>query len=186
MIQSISKLILECLGWSIVGKLPEDKKYIVIIGPHTSNWDFVLGMIVRNVLGVKIRFLAKHQLFYPPYGWLFRWLGGSPVYRNKNNNLVDQVVAMYQESDEFVLGIAPEGTRSEIKRWKSGFYHIATKANIPIEMIGFDFKNREIKIRAPLMPTGDVDIDFPIILDYFRNIEGRHPKKIPFHQPINK
>lgn len=186
MIQSVNKFILKILGWKIVGQLPEDKKYIVIIGPHTSNWDFMLGMVVRSSLGANIRFLAKHQLFYAPYGWFFRQLGGSPVYRHKDNNLVDQVVNMYQTNDEFILGIAPEGTRSEIKRWKSGFYHIACKANVPIVMIGFDFKSREIRIREPLAPISDVDKDFPVILDYFRGIDGCHPKNIPYHQPIEK
>jgi 1-acyl-sn-glycerol-3-phosphate acyltransferase len=100
--------------------------------------------------------------------------------------LVDQVVKMYQTNDEFILGIAPEGTRSEIGRWKSGFYHIACKANIPIVMIGFDFKMRRIRIRESLTPAGDIDIDFPIILDYFRGIDGCHSKKIPYHQPIKK
>lgn len=186
MIQSFSNFILKMLGWKIVGQLPQDKKYIVIIGPHTSNWDFILGMVVRSALGANVRFLAKHQLFYAPYGWFFRWLGGSPVYRHKDNNLVDQVVDMYKQHDEFVIGIAPEGTRSEIKRWKSGFYHIAAKANVAIEMIGFDFKSKTIVIREPLMPSGDVDADFPIILDFFRGIDGRHPKLIPYHVPVEK
>ncbi|WP_435275306.1 lysophospholipid acyltransferase family protein [Psychrobium sp. nBUS_13] len=186
MFQSVSKFILCVLGWKMVGQLPNEKKFIIIIGPHTSNWDFILGMVVRGAMGANVRFLAKHQLFNAPYGWFFRWLGGSPVYRHKDNNLVDQVVAMYENHDEFILGIAPEGTRSEIKRWKSGFYHIACKANVPIEMIGFDFKSKEVRFREPFMPTGNIDVDFPVILDYFRSIDGRHPKNIPHHLPAEK
>lgn len=186
MFQSVSKFILRVLGWKMVGQLPNEKKFIIIIGPHTSNWDFILGMVVRGAMGANVRFLAKHQLFNAPYGWFFRWLGGSPVYRHKDNNLVDQVVEMYENHDEFILGIAPEGTRSEIKRWKSGFYHIACKANVPIEMIGFDFKSKEVRFREPFMPTGDIDVDFPVILDYFRSIDGRHPKNIPHHLPAEK
>ncbi len=186
MFQSVSKFILRVLGWKMVGQLPNEKKFIIIIGPHTSNWDFILGMVVRGAMGANVRFLAKHQLFNAPYGWFFRWLGGSPVYRHKDNNLVDQVVSMYENHDEFILGIAPEGTRSEIKRWKSGFYHIACKANVPIEMIGFDFKSKEVRFREPFRPTGDIDVDFPVILDYFRSIDGRHPKNIPHHLPAEK
>lgn len=186
MFQSVSKFVLKLLGWKMVGQLPDIKKYIVIIGPHTSNWDFVLGMVVRGALGVQVRFLAKHQLFYAPYGWFFRWLGGSPVYRHKDNNLVDQVVDMYNEHDNFIIGIAPEGTRSEIKRWKTGFYHIAHKANVPIEMVGFDFKRKELIFREPFQPTGDIDSDFPVILDFFRGINGCHPKKIPYHEAGKK
>lgn len=186
MFQSVSKFILRVLGWKMVGQLPNEKKFIIIIGPHTSNWDFILGMVVRGAMAANVRFLAKHQLFNAPYGWFFRWLGGSPVYRHKDNNLVDQVVAMYENHDEFILGIAPEGTRSEIKRWKSGFYHIACKANVPIEMVGFDFKSKEVRFREPFMPTGDIDVDFPVILDYFRSIDGCHPKNIPHHLPAEK
>lgn len=184
--QLISDFIFKKLGWNIVGQLPDERKYIIIIGPHTSNWDFILGILVRSTLSANVRFLGKHQLFNPPYGWFFRWLGGHPVYRHKDNNLVDQVVEMYNQHDEFVIGLAPEGTRHEIKRWKSGFYHIATKANVVISMIGFDFKSKTIVIREPLIPCGNIDTDFPIILDFFRDIKGRHSKVIPYHVPLNK
>jgi len=183
MIKSVSKLILKLLGWKLLGELPAAKKYIIIIGPHTSNWDFFLGILLRSALAANVKFLGKHQLFRFPFGGLFRAMGGMPVVRSKDNNLVDQVVAMYQNNQEFVIGLAPEGTRRPIERWRSGFYHIACKANIDIVMIGFDFKTREVRIRQPFTPTNDVDVDLPIILDYFRGIDGCHAKMIPHHQP---
>ncbi len=186
MIQHLSAKLLNKLGWKIVGQLPDANKYIIIIGPHTSNWDFMLGILVRTSLGVKVRFLAKHQLFRFPFGWFFRAIGGMAVIRDKDNNLVDQVVAMYDAHEQFIIGLAPEGTRRTINRWRSGFYHIACKAKIDIVMIGFDFKSREIRIREPFTPADNVDQDFPIILDYFRKIDGCHPKSIPFHRPVAK
>jgi len=184
MIQYLSSRLLGLLGWEMVGNLPQANKYIIIVGPHTSNWDFFLGMLVRTSLGAKVRFLAKHQLFRFPFGWFFRAIGGMPVIRSKENNLVDQVVAMYNDHQHFIIGLAPEGTRHTINRWRTGFYHIACEAQIDIVMIGFDFKHREIRIRESFTPISDVDRDFPLILDYFRQIDGRHPKSIPFHRPL--
>lgn len=186
MIQYLSAKLLNKLGWQLVGQLPDANKYIIIIGPHTSNWDFMLGILVRTSLGVKVRFLAKHQLFRFPFGWFFRAIGGMAVIRSKDNNLVDQVVKMYDDHDEFIIGLAPEGTRRTINRWRTGFYHIACKAEVDIVMIGFDFNDRQIQIREPFTPTVDVDTDLPVILDYFRTVKGRHHKSIPFHQPIAK
>jgi len=183
MIQYLSNKILQKFGWELVGDLPDSDQYIIIVGPHTSNWDFFLGILVRSALGVKVRFLGKHQLFRFPIGWLFRALGGMPVFRNRDNNLVDQVVEMYHNHPAFILGLAPEGTRRTINRWRTGFYHIACKAEVDIVMIGFDFQSREIRIRESFTPNGDVDKDFPIILDFFRDIDGCYPKPIPFHRP---
>jgi len=183
MIQYLSCKILEKLSWKMIGEIPTDNQYIIIVGPHTSNWDFMLGILVRSALGIRVRFLGKHQLFRFPFGWFFRLLGGMPVFRSTDNNLVDQVVAMYDNHPNFILGLAPEGTRRTINRWHTGFYHIACRAEVDIVMMGFDFKSREIRIREPFTPTDNVDNDFPVILDFFRNIDGCYPKPIPFHRP---
>lgn len=186
MIQYIGLKLFKRLGWKIEGTLPEMSKYIIIVGPHTSNWDFMLGILVRTSLGVKVRFLAKHQLFRFPFAWFFKLIGGMPVERSKENNLVDQVVNMYDSHDQLIIGLAPEGTRRTINRWRSGFYHIACKAKIDIVMIGFDFKHKTVRVREPFTPSNNVDTDFPIILNYFRKIDGCHPKPIPFHRPLAK
>ncbi|NRA82372.1 MAG: 1-acyl-sn-glycerol-3-phosphate acyltransferase [Gammaproteobacteria bacterium] len=182
----VSQLILRCFGWEIVGQLPNLNKYIIIVGPHTSNWDFVIGILVRSALAADIRFLGKHQLFNFPFGWFFRAIGGVPVYRNKDNALVEQVVTMFNSRERFVIGLAPEGTRRNITRWRSGFYHIAHHAKIDIVMVGIDFSAKEIILNAPMTPCGDIDQDFPIILDYFRTVTGRFAKEIPAHQPVTK
>lgn len=179
----MGRFILRVLGWKIVGELPQDKKYIVIVAPHTSNWDFVIGLCARFAIGVKINFLAKNQLFFFPLGTLLRAVGGSPVDRSKQGNTVDQVVELYRQRDELKLAITPEGTRSPVARWKEGFYHIARQAGVSIVMIGFDYSTKEIRIRDPFWPCGDINKDFPQFLAYFRTIKGFYPKEIPEYYP---
>lgn len=171
--------LLKILGWQIEGLLPELKKYIVIVAPHTSNWDFIIGVLARGALNTRIHFLGKHQLFIPPWGWFFRAIGGSPVDRRKNNNLVDSAVQLFESKPDYKLALAPEGTRSPVKRWKCGFYHIANKAGVPIVPVGLDFSRRTVVIHTPLQPSGDIATDMHDILSFYRTIKGRHPKVIP-------
>ncbi|RYV03672.1 acyltransferase [Shewanella sp. OPT22] len=182
MLVSFISWIFHKMGWRIEGELPPIDKYILIAAPHTSNWDFIIAVMAKFIVRENIHFLGKHQLFIPPWGWLFRALGGSPVNRNKNNNLVETAVHEFNVRNAYKLALAPEGTRSAVTRWKTGFYHIAHKANVPIVCIGLEFKKKQIVIRSPLHTNGDVEKDMNIILDYFRSIEGKHPKSIPtFH-----
>lgn len=181
--QKISRFIFKLLGWTIVGELPQEKKYVVIVAPHTSNWDLIICLCARFAVGVKINFLAKHQLFFFPLGNLLRAMGGTPVDRSKKSNKVEQAVELFRQSDELKLGLAPEGTRSPVKRWKEGFYHIACKAGIPIVMIGPDYASKEIRIHEPFWPTGDIKKDFVTIVAFFRSIKGYRPKEIPDYSP---
>ncbi|GGI90065.1 lysophospholipid acyltransferase family protein [Shewanella gelidii] len=179
MFQVICRWLLKICGWKIEGTLPSQSKYIMIVAPHTSNWDFVLGVIARGALGTPINFLGKHQLFQPPWGWFFKALGGHPVDRRKNNNLVDAVVELFQSNHTFKLALAPEGTRSTVERWKTGFYHIAAKAEVPIIKVGFDFANRQVILCQPMYVTGDIENDMRAILSFYQGISGRKPKTIP-------
>ncbi|MCL1077133.1 acyltransferase [Parashewanella spongiae] len=170
------------LGWSFKGTRPTAKKYVMIAAPHTSNWDFVIGILARTALGEKIHFLGKHTLFIPPWGWLFRAIGGSPVDRRKNNNLVDTAVTIFNQRDEYKLALAPEGTRKAVTHWKMGFYRIAHKANVPIVCIGFDFENKKIVFADAIQTTGNIERDMSMVYAFYQNIKGRHPKDIPeFH-----
>ncbi|WP_298628451.1 1-acyl-sn-glycerol-3-phosphate acyltransferase [uncultured Legionella sp.] len=184
--QSICKFIYKIFGWKIVGELPKDKKFIIIVAPHTSNWDFITCLCARFIVGVKVNFLAKNQLFFFPFGLLLRAIGGAPVDRSKKGNKVETVVELFRNSDEFRLALAPEGTRSPVTRWKEGFYHIACKAGLPIVMLGPDYASKEIRIQEPFWPSGDIDADFPKILEFFRTIKGYKPKEIPDYHPKNK
>lgn len=175
----LCRWLLNISGWQIEGQLPDCAKYIVIVAPHTSNWDFIVGVLARGALGTRIHFLGKHQLFIPPWGWFFRAIGGSPVDRRKNNNLVDTAIQLFESKADYKLALAPEGTRSPVTRWKCDFYHIASKAGVPITPVGLDFSRRTVIIRTPLQPCGDITTDMQDILSFYRTIKGRHPKVIP-------
>lgn len=179
MFQSFCKRLLKVSGWKIAGTLPTDHQYVAIVGPHTSNWDFIIGVIARGALGAKLNFLGKHQLFIAPWGWFFRAIGGTPVDRSKNNNLVDAVVELFKSKPNFSLALAPEGTRSPVKRWKTGFYHIASKAQVPIITVGLDFGNKTVVIPEGKKTTDDIQQDMDHIIEFYRSIKGRHDKVIP-------
>jgi len=181
--QKFCHFLLGLFGWKIVGALPQDKKYILAVAPHTSNWDFVVCLCARFAVGVKVNFLAKSQLFFFPLGTFLKAVGGTPVDRSKKSNRVEQVAQLFQELDELKLAIAPEGTRGPVTRWKEGFYYIAVKAGLPIVMIGVDYATKEVRIPEPFWPTGDISKDFPVLLDFFRTIKGLYPKEIPVYVP---
>lgn len=152
------------------------KKYIVIVGPHTSNWDFIIGLAYRNMLDMNyVRFLGKSQLFTPPFGWIFRKLGGIPVDRSSNHNLVDAVADLFDKHDSFAIAIAPEGTRKKVEKLRTGFYFIAAKARVPIIMVGLDYKNKTCRFSEPLY-TSEQTKDFEAIYDFYRTIEGKIPE----------
>lgn len=179
MFSKFCRWLMKLTGWQFEGELPTNGRYIIIVGPHTSNWDFIIGVIARGALSQNIHFLGKHQLFLPPWGWFFKAMGGSPVDRRKNNNLVDAVAKLFAEDDQYKLALAPEGTRSEVKRWKTGFYHIAKKAQVPIIPIGFDFGRKTIVITQPHAPGDNMVADMNQLMQFFRTIKGKKPKVIP-------
>ncbi len=177
MIRNLNAFILKSLGWRFIGSFDSmPPKYIILVAPHTSNWDFPLGIMVRSIAKISnTKFLGKSQLFKFPYGFIFRALGGYPVERTKDNNLVDEVVNIFNSKEEFSISLAPEGTRSKVKRIKTGFYHIAKKTNIPIFLLGFDFSNKEVILSNPFYPTENMLEDFEYIIDFFSSIKGKNP-----------
>ena len=181
MFRQLCKFYLDKKGWQFKGKAHiELKKFIVIVAPHTSNFDFFLGIMVRSVMRMnKTKFLGKSQLFKFPYGILFRKMGGYPVERGQKNNLVESVIDIFNSHDEFSISLSPEGTRSKVDRLKTGFYHIARQANIPILMIGFDYGTRTIVFRKPFYPTIDAVADFKEIIGFFASFKGDIPEKGP-------
>lgn len=178
--RSLSQFLLKLFGWKIVGTLPKENKYLIVVAPHTSNWDLLVGLVGRISFGVKVSFLMKKQVFVFPLGPIMRALGGIAVDRSKNTNLVDQIARQFQERDKLILALTPEGTRSPVKRWKQGFYHIACKAKIPLLLVGFDYPSKEIRISELFQVTGDIEQDFPKIIAYFKGISGKYPKEIPY------
>lgn len=173
----ISAWILKIFGWKILGQFPAAcKKYVIAVAPHTSNWDFPLGLLVRSARKAKVVFIAKHTLFQFPYGFLFRWLGGYPVDRRKSNNFVESVVNIFNSKDEFAIVMAPEGTRKKVEKFKSGFYHIAKNAGIPIVLCKFDWGRKEVAFDEPFYTTDDEEKDFVKIYSYFKGVKGKNPE----------
>jgi len=173
MFKAFCSFIFKIFGWKIIGELPDLKKFIVIVAPHTSNWDFLWGIVARGILDRDIRYLGKKELFKPPFGWIFRALGGYPVDRQQSQSTVDRVVEIFYEQESFLLALAPEGTRSQVTYWRTGFYHISIKAQVPIVMIGMDYFHREIRIMEPFHPGGSIEKDMPFIRQQFRDCRGR-------------
>ena len=167
----IFKFIWWLIGWEIIGDVPENqKKYIIIVAPHSSNWDFAIGVLVRGVMGFNSKYLGKKSLFKPPIGWFFKMMGGYPVDRSKNTNLVDEVVKIYNTHDEFIIALAPEGTRKHVEQWKTGFYYIALKASIPIIRIKFDHHKKKVNIFEPYWPTGNINDDMVELKKIYQDV----------------
>lgn len=167
------------LGWQVVGNtnVSKDsiKKAVIIAVPHTSWHDFYIGILLRSVLNFKTNFVGKKELFVFPIGWFFRSMGGAPIDRHSKENKVDAIAKLFKERDEFRMTLAPEGTRKKVKEWRTGFYYIAKKANVPIIMISFDFENKQNKISEPFYPTNNLKADFKFMYNFFEGVKGKIP-----------
>jgi 1-acyl-sn-glycerol-3-phosphate acyltransferase len=164
------------MGWKVSGSMPQLKKYVIAVAPHTSWWDFPIGILARSAIKLEhARYLGKSQLFRAPYGWFFRMLGGTPVDRSSSHDVVDQVVKIFNQHDEFVLALAPEGTRQKVERLRTGFYYIAKKAGVPIVPVGFDFEKKQVIIGEPLVTTNDFEKDMEVLISFYKPIKGRVP-----------
>ena len=172
----LSKLLFKLNGWKVIGIETYPAKCLIISAPHTSNWDFFIGRCYAYIIGIQPKYLIKGELFLPVLSVLFRWNGGIPVYRKANKNVVDQVCAMFSEDSELNLGITPEGTRTWVKKWKTGFYHIAIKANVPILLLKMDYEIKEIGIICEFIPTGDFEKDMLFIQDKYKDVKGNIPE----------
>jgi 1-acyl-sn-glycerol-3-phosphate acyltransferase len=173
----LAKFSYRALGWKAIGLIPAEKKYVVVMAPHTSNWDFFYGRLFSIVQGYKPKVLIKRELFFFPLGSLLKKLGGIPVYRNTKNNLVEQIVDQFARSEALILGIAPEGTRKRVTEWKKGFYFIALSANVPIYLSIIDYKLKSIGIMQKFEPTGIFDDDIKKIKAFYANVTPKYPDK---------
>ena len=173
----IWKNYLRFIGWTWEGEFPQLSKYIIIVGPHTSNQDFILGLAFRSVLNISsAHFLGKESLFKPPFGKLFVKMGGIPVKRDTSNNMVKQVVELFNQSDNLIIALSPEGTRKKTERLRTGFYHIASEAKIPIVMAAMDYKDKKLIVSTPFYTTDNELEDFRFIIDFFAKAEGKFPE----------
>ena len=173
----ISRVILKIIRWRVVGSIPTDqRKYVLIVAPHTSNWDFVLFVLAVSVLRLKPSVLIKSTLFVGPLGWFLRYCGGIPVNRSQASSLVSYIASIYQENEDFVLIVTPEGTRSPNANWKRGFHHVATAAQVPIVIVYVDSVIKTIGVEGMMEPSDDVDGDLVKLKKFFDTKSGLKPK----------
>lgn len=169
-------LFFRIFGWKITGRIDDAiKKCVIIVIPHTSWYDFYVGVLTRGILEQEMNFVAKKELFKFPFGYYFKWMGGAPLNRAKNENKVDAIAKIFESKAVFRLAIAPEGTRKKVQEWKTGFYYITKKAGVPIIPVAFDYENKEVKIFNPFQPTSDKEADFEYLYSLFRGIKGKNP-----------
>lgn len=172
-----AKAFLGISGWKIINKPPDIRKFVTIAAPHTSNWDFPIFIAAAGLLRINVSFLGKHSLFEGVFGWLFYWLGGIPVNRTGKaaSEVVDQAVQAFLQRDKLILGIAPEGTRCRVAKWKTGFYRIALAASVPIVPAFLDSKTKTIGFGEAFIPTGDIDADLAFLQNFYLNKQGINP-----------
>ena len=174
----VARYLLGLAGWRVEGEIPKLlRKYIVIAAPHTSWWDFPLGLLARAAIGRHIFFLGKASLFKPPFGWIMRKLGGYPVDRRRSTQMVEQVVALFRSHDDFAIALAPEGTRRKVTGFRTGFYYIAKGAGIPVICVRFDYANRIVTYAPPFYPTMDAEADLAKLWEHFVGVRGKRPGK---------
>jgi len=176
--QRMGRLWLRVFGWTVAGALPACPSAVVIAAPHTTNWDLPFMLAVAYALGVKPAWLGKRELFRWPFGWFMRWLGGVPVDRSGRNDLVSQVAERLRAGARLFLVVPPSGTRRRAEYWKSGFYHIARGADVPIVCSYLDYARKVGGIGLVLTPTGDVAADMDRIRECYAPIRGRYPEQM--------
>jgi 1-acyl-sn-glycerol-3-phosphate acyltransferase len=172
---ALGRLLMRVSGWRFEGELPDVRRVVLIVAPHTSNWDFLVGLQAKLALRLGCTFIGKHTLFRFPLGILMRWLGGIPVDRSAPGGIVDEVVGALRRADQMTVVVAPEGTRRRVAQWKSGFYRIASEAGVPILPVGFDYERRIVFFAPLFQPSGDYEKDLPKLRGYYRAEMARKP-----------
>lgn len=167
------RALLRLTGWSIDPEIPDLPKFVVIAAPHSSNWDFIVGIGLVFALRLDIHFIGKAELFRGPLGPLMRWLGGLPVDRSQPQGVVEQTIALFAAHEKLIVAVAPEGTRKPVTRWKSGFYRIALGAGVPIVPGYFDNRRRVVGLGPPFLPTGDAEADIATLRGFYASIPRR-------------
>jgi 1-acyl-sn-glycerol-3-phosphate acyltransferase len=170
--RTLGRTYLRLSGWRIEGAWPEVPKYVAVVAPHTSNWDFPLGVAVAFAVELRVSWLGKHTLFRTPFKTCLRWLGGIPVNRNASHGVVGDCVKAFEAAPALMLTVAPEGTRKGVSQWKSGFYRIATQAGVPIMPIGFDYREHVVRLMPLFRPSGNLEQDLPLIQAMFSQVHG--------------
>jgi 1-acyl-sn-glycerol-3-phosphate acyltransferase len=171
----LCRTILHCMGWRLIIDLPGVDKVVIVFYPHTSNWDFVIGLLAKFGLAVPVTWAGKDNLFRWPFKGLWTWLGGIPVNRREHTGFVAHMVAEFSQRKVLLLAIAPEGTRRRTDYWKSGAYRVALATKVPLGLAFIDYKAREVGVGGLLYLTGDVAVDFTALRAFYSGKTARHP-----------
>lgn len=172
-LSAFGKRALRAAGWRADRLLPNVSRCVAVFAPHTSNWDFVVGIALIAALRIQATWIGKHTIFRKPFAGIFRWLGGIPIDRRSPQGMIRQMIDTFESKDAFFLVMAPEGTRSRVKTWKSGFYWIALEAGVPILPVSLDYPYRMIRFGPLLEPSGDYDADLAALQSYFAGSRGK-------------
>lgn len=173
----LGALALRVFGWRIEGEIPPIPKLVAIGAPHTCTLDVFVALMAKLALGLRLRWMGKHTIFREPLGTIARFFGGIPVDRRASQSLVQQAIALFAREPQLFLCLAPEGTRQAVERWKTGFYHIAIGARVPILPVALDYARRAVVIGPLFEPTGDYDADVVVLRRRFRAAMARHPER---------
>ncbi len=175
MIKIAQIILYKILGWKIYGDFQLPKKCVLIVAPHTHWIDFFLALLIRKAINQEINFIAKKELFIFPLDYILRYLGGIPVKRNSKSKTVDLIAENFQKKKKFILGISPEGTRTKVSKWKTGFYYIALKAKVPIISATLNFEKKNTTLSKPFYVTGDIENDIKKLKTFFNGVRGKVP-----------
>ena len=170
---AVSWLFLKLIGWKLKGRPPTEPKYVLIAVPHTSNWDFPITLAMAFVFDFEIFWMGKDSLFKGWKGPVMRWMGGIAIDRSSSNNVVEQTIDAFNNNDRLVVTIPPEGTRSKVDKWKTGFYYIALGAKVPVGLGYLDYKHKVGGFKPTFYPTGDVDKDIAEMRKVYAGISGK-------------
>lgn len=171
------QIYLRLLGWRFAGEIPREAKFVAIVAPHTSNWDFFIALEFAIVKGVTARWFGKHTIFRWPFTSILRSLGGIPLNRSASRNAVEEAVSLFAAADRLIMAMSPEGTRKYTDRWKSGFYHIAQEAKVPVLLVYLDYGKRIVGAGPLIWLTGDIEGDMGVISAFYGAVSGKYPAK---------
>jgi len=172
----LARALLYLTRWQIQSGPPDLAKAVLVFAPHSSNWDFLVGVMGMFALDLKVSWLGKHTMFRWPWGGIMRWLGGIPVDRTKPGGMVDEIQSAFRSREQLILGLAPEGTRSTVGSWRSGFWRIAKAAEVPMVLVSFDYARRVIEFASPFAPTDDFEIDLETLQQMIANVTPRRAR----------
>ncbi len=175
MTKFLARWFLKLTGWEAEGAQPSERRFVLIAAPHTSNWDLAYMLALAAIFDVRVSWMGKHVLFRPPFGWVMRRLGGIPIVRHRRGDMVSHMAKAFEGRDSLALVVPAEGTRAYVPHWKSGFYHIARTANVPIVLGYLDYARRRGGFGPGVLPSGDIRRDMDEIRDFYADKIGKHP-----------